>query len=120
MIMPAVLTFVFFFSSRRRHTRSLCDWSSDVCSSDLSRLTDSKLVDVLIGWTLVLALNDKAVVGNRASMILDLVETNSGVSAHDQVATGNESHRRKRRCVLGNGSSHRKPIAKIDRCRKPQ
>src|SRR5260221_2594781 len=28
---------VFFFSSRRRHTRSLCDWSSDVCSSDLER-----------------------------------------------------------------------------------
>src|SRR5690349_17304443 len=27
----------FFFSSRRRHTRSLRDWSSDVCSSDLSR-----------------------------------------------------------------------------------
>src|SRR5436190_23848570 len=26
----------FFFSSRRRHTRSLCDWSSDVCSSDLT------------------------------------------------------------------------------------
>src|SRR5215204_4253565 len=26
---------VFFFSSRRLHTRSLCDWSSDVCSSDL-------------------------------------------------------------------------------------
>src|SRR5260221_184580 len=25
----------FFFSSRRRHTISLCDWSSDVCSSDL-------------------------------------------------------------------------------------
>src|SRR6266496_6475869 len=27
---------VFFFSSRRRHTRSLRDWSSDVCSSDLA------------------------------------------------------------------------------------
>src|SRR2546430_4520078 len=27
---------VFFFSSRRRHTRFDCDWSSDVCSSDLS------------------------------------------------------------------------------------
>src|SRR5438132_8014552 len=27
---------VFFFSSRRRHTSSLCDWSSDVCSSDLA------------------------------------------------------------------------------------
>src|SRR5699024_11675665 len=28
--------FFFFFSSRRRHTRSKRDWSSDVCSSDLS------------------------------------------------------------------------------------
>src|SRR5205814_3766276 len=27
----------FFFSSRRRHTRCLSDWSSDVCSSDLGR-----------------------------------------------------------------------------------
>src|SRR5690349_21938907 len=27
---------IFFFSSRRRHTRSLRDWSSDVCSSDLA------------------------------------------------------------------------------------
>src|SRR5437899_4293095 len=26
---------IFFFSSRRRHTRCLSDWSSDVCSSDL-------------------------------------------------------------------------------------
>src|SRR5688572_31412443 len=29
--------FFFFFSSRRRHTRFDCDWSSDVCSSDLGR-----------------------------------------------------------------------------------
>src|SRR5207248_8643088 len=28
-------SFLFFFSSRRRHTRSYGDWSSDVCSSDL-------------------------------------------------------------------------------------
>src|SRR5262249_58312510 len=28
---------VFFFSSRRRHTRLVSDWSSDVCSSDLER-----------------------------------------------------------------------------------
>src|SRR5207248_7912865 len=28
--------FFFFFSSRRRHTRSYGDWSSDVCSSDLT------------------------------------------------------------------------------------
>src|SRR5260370_20523205 len=31
--------FFFFFSSRRRHTRFKCDWSSDVCSSDLSMAT---------------------------------------------------------------------------------
>src|SRR5699024_11691040 len=29
----------FFFSSRRRHTRSKRDWSSDVCSSDLEKGT---------------------------------------------------------------------------------
>src|SRR5438034_4212574 len=31
-----LIFYLFFFSSRRRHTRSLCDWSSDVCSSDLA------------------------------------------------------------------------------------
>src|SRR2546426_3578499 len=30
-----VVSSVFFFSSRRRHTRLQGDWSSDVCSSDL-------------------------------------------------------------------------------------
>src|SRR5437868_12658500 len=33
--------FVFFFSSRRRHTRSKRDWSSDVCSSDLVHALDA-------------------------------------------------------------------------------
>src|SRR5476649_2710616 len=37
------LSAFFFFSSRRRHTRSLCDWSSDVCSSDLKSDSD-------VGW----------------------------------------------------------------------
>src|SRR5699024_11572777 len=32
----ACLLCYFFFSSRRRHTRSKRDWSSDVCSSDLA------------------------------------------------------------------------------------
>src|SRR2546430_5327684 len=31
----SVISTCFFFSSRRRHTRFDCDWSSDVCSSDL-------------------------------------------------------------------------------------
>src|SRR5689334_2239847 len=39
--------FYFFFSSRRRHTRWNCDWSSDVCSSDLEVIAER--VDVLLG-----------------------------------------------------------------------
>src|SRR5689334_23385648 len=31
----------FFFSSRRRHTRWNCDWSSDVCSSDLGAVRET-------------------------------------------------------------------------------
>src|SRR5215210_9158887 len=33
--MLSVFCFFFFFSSRRRHTRYIGDWSSDMCSSDL-------------------------------------------------------------------------------------
>src|SRR2546429_7052572 len=43
----------FFFSSRRRHTRCSRDWSSDVCSSDLSRLSVryvAKKGKVLVGF----------------------------------------------------------------------
>src|SRR2546430_9895634 len=58
-----VVLFFFFFSSRRRHTRFDCDWSSDVCSSDLfllailaSRLREPRrrapapLVTTVRGW----------------------------------------------------------------------
>src|SRR5438874_13478179 len=38
----------FFFSSRRRHTRSLRDWSSDVCSSDLQLSWWRRLVTVIL------------------------------------------------------------------------
>src|SRR6516165_6686961 len=36
-VVDGLIIFIFFFSSRRRHTRFDCDWSSDVCSSDLSQ-----------------------------------------------------------------------------------
>src|SRR6266480_3452428 len=36
-----LIYFFFFFSSRRRHTRLTCDWSSDVCSSDLDCSTST-------------------------------------------------------------------------------
>src|SRR5689334_24526377 len=43
-----VLCSFFFFSSRRRHTRWNCDWSSDVCSSDLALLAQL-LDDITFG-----------------------------------------------------------------------
>src|SRR2546430_3784435 len=42
MIRISDLQIFFFFSSRRRHTRFDCDWSSDVCSSDLSSICPAR------------------------------------------------------------------------------
>src|SRR5437879_10133270 len=42
----------FFFSSRRRHTRYIGDWSSDVCSSDLAKSRRSAHVVFLPGANL--------------------------------------------------------------------
>src|SRR2546430_6257994 len=38
----------FFFSSRRRHTRFDCDWSSDVCSSDLASSLAAELYGAVV------------------------------------------------------------------------
>src|SRR5260370_8393759 len=42
--------YFFFFSSRRRHTRFKCDWSSDVCSSDLVHRVHLKIS--IGGWVM--------------------------------------------------------------------
>src|SRR5438034_10747617 len=44
MLLNKIYCLIFFFSSKRRHTISLCDWSSDVCSSDLAGYAPSPLV----------------------------------------------------------------------------
>src|SRR5688572_8820635 len=48
----------FFFSSRRRHTRFDCDWSSDVCSSDLKKY-NANIVDVMATSQLPNHINSK-------------------------------------------------------------
>src|SRR2546430_6400320 len=48
---------IFIFSSRRRHTRFDCDWSSDVCSSDLLVVRPGQTVKVTATG---LAINDVA------------------------------------------------------------
>src|SRR5256884_1656484 len=67
--MPTLrVVFVFFFSSRRRHTRCSRDWSSDVCSSDLVFL-------VLPGLplTIVLASLASASGANKNEFVIALV-----------------------------------------------
>src|SRR5437016_11300328 len=46
--------FCFFFSSRRRHTRLVSDWNSDVCSSDLNpkRVTNDPMEAHVIGFAM--------------------------------------------------------------------
>src|SRR5437870_7098538 len=48
----AFLHVLFFFSSRRRHTRWPRDWSSDVCSSDLALMIPLSLLATFIGLRL--------------------------------------------------------------------
>src|SRR2546430_14693721 len=58
-----MISILFFFSSRRRHTRFDCDWSSDVCSSDLYRVQEDLI------WLAKAAL----VLGNPRT-VLDLLD----------------------------------------------
>src|SRR5699024_12147464 len=66
--MPVCDYLFFFFSSRRRHTRSKRDWSSDVCSSDLpstflvgaeplsKEITSYKSLNFVSGFILILTI----------------------------------------------------------------
>src|SRR5690625_5519394 len=71
------LHFFFFFSSRRRHTRWPRDWSSDVCSSDL---TTNSILDLLVdineklGLTIILITHEMHVIRkicNRVAVMED-------------------------------------------------
>src|SRR5882762_10849358 len=80
----------FFFSSRRGHTRFKCDWSSDVCSSDLrGRIVfdrsmeevESRYVEVVVNPEKAAAaralqpMHERQVFG-RTILLLDAVERN--------------------------------------------
>src|SRR2546429_160190 len=72
----------FFFSSRRRHTRCSRDWSSDVCSSDLSTAHHGE-VDTLD----VLALRQYHAFA-RPSKRIEIRDYKSGSNRRDLIITG--------------------------------
>src|SRR5690606_40395064 len=63
---------VFFFSSRRRHTRFSRDWSSDVCSSDLSNMVEFTEKLNNNKGTLGKLLNDSIMAENVEQSILNI------------------------------------------------
>src|SRR5437879_4423719 len=71
-----VFVFIFFFSSRRRHTRYIGDWSSDVCSSDLAvQALRGGVVDYVDASRIVVRVNDdETVPGDVGVDIYNLVK----------------------------------------------
>src|SRR5262245_64139670 len=92
IILLLISPYVFFFSSRRRHTRCLSDWSSDVCSSDL------QLVDLaLAGHVLQLPHPALAHHVDLHRVVRDAVQGEEHLRApqeHDQHDPGRSEERR--------------------------
>src|SRR2546430_12544147 len=74
----------FFFSSRRRHTRFDCDWSSDVCSSDL----EAHLARVDVVPLDLLECGDMELPAERAFEVGELDHRDGGARASERGAGG--------------------------------
>src|SRR5437868_11171918 len=79
---------LFFFSGRRRHTRSKRDWSSDVCSSDLPAILWSLFAGaLLLGAMFVLPIGggDMPVVISILNSLTGLAAALTGFVLHNQM-----------------------------------
>src|SRR2546427_9039919 len=75
----------FFFSSRRRHTRFDCDWSSDVCSSDVPRPVVAQLRRAAVGARPDAARDAPAAPRRGAASVPDRKSTRLN-SSHSQIS----------------------------------
>src|SRR5205814_6066157 len=76
--------YFFFFSSRRRHTRCLSDWSSDVCSSDLRTNRRERNPSLIIAACKSTSANDHA----------NLSQWGAVVQSRSDCCVGNATHQR--------------------------
>src|SRR5690606_39911654 len=93
-----VLVVLFFFSSRRRHTRFSRDWSSDVCSSDLtvSGLVTLPLAAYALGRLADLAFPGPALLA--AGSLLFLFDRNFTIYGGNAASTRSEERRVGKEC----------------------
>src|SRR5256886_6930032 len=109
LIRSLLIVFFFFFSSRRRHTRFDCDWSSDVCSSDLA-------TEELGRKVLEQQLEAAKLEGRAADAERDALELKSQLYASIGIMAGSYAHNIKNllvrpndlltRCIESDGVPH--------------
>src|SRR2546430_13205964 len=75
----------FFFSSRRRHTRFDCDWSSDVCSSDLFQMKATDWGTVIGRAGLRLGYKSVGVMGLQNAFVLRSEEHTSELQSQSNL-----------------------------------
>src|SRR2546427_9315659 len=87
MMFEMEMLIFFFFSSRRRHTRFDCDWSSDVCSSDLDLFEPGSTFKVILAAA---ALSSHAVGPSETFSDPGMIRIN-GATIHDAEFPGHRT-----------------------------
>src|SRR5690606_40392763 len=106
----SVVVFFFFFSSRRRHTRFSRDWSSDVCSSDLTYVRET---DELVHLSFTSGAGCQPADGSTANTLVGTAEHPFWSLTRDKWEIGRASCRERGSISVGAGSWKEKSREKI-------
>src|SRR5690349_24444461 len=95
-----MMALIFFFSSRRRHTRSLRDWSSDVCSSDLEAITEDSVSEP--GMATEIYLEITRIITGRNREAIDAARSEERRVGKERRRAGPLYHERKKKRYASN------------------